>query len=40
MKDCDASCSGGDSTCGGIVMTSDVVLHESATACCAEHFDW
>jgi len=40
VKDCDASCSGGDSTCGGIVMASDVVLHESATACCAEHFDW
>jgi len=40
VKDCDTNCAGGDSTCGGIVKTSDVMLHDTATACCDAHFHW
>ncbi len=31
---------GGDSTCGGLVKESNVLLHETAKACCASQYNW
>jgi len=39
VRDCDPSVTG-DTTCGGLVEDSFVVLHDTAEACCTAEYNW